>query len=83
MVFKILNYSKLEKIIGGALGNNLVRVRHSVGLTQEVLAFNLNISQSSISKYEKGVETPSIDFITDFVKFTGVSFEEVLLEEYD
>lgn len=48
MVFKILNYSKLEKIIGGALGNNLVRVRHSVGLTQEVLAFNLNIVKGSL-----------------------------------
>ncbi|MDR2065631.1 MAG: helix-turn-helix domain-containing protein [Prevotellaceae bacterium] len=36
------------------LGNNISIVRRSLGLTQEEVAFNLNISSTSYAKIERG-----------------------------
>ncbi|MDR0754013.1 MAG: helix-turn-helix domain-containing protein [Prevotellaceae bacterium] len=36
------------------LGNNISAVRRSLGLTQEEVAFNLNISSTSYAKIERG-----------------------------
>jgi transcriptional regulator with XRE-family HTH domain len=44
--FCIMNLKKL--------GNNIFIVRRSLGLTQEEVAFNLNISSTSYAKIERG-----------------------------
>lgn len=41
----------------------LKELRHEFKLTQDELAHQTNISQSAISMYEKGLQSPTIDVI--------------------
>lgn len=58
-------------------GGVLRACRERSGLNQEELAFNLNISQSDVSKFENNVKEPTISLLQAWINNTQSS--EVLV----
>ena len=51
-------------------GGILRACREKKGLTQEELAFELNINQSDVSKYESGSKEPTLSIVQSWVSNT-------------
>lgn len=60
------------------LGEKIAEQRKKLGLSQEELAEKLNISQKSISKYERGNRRPSYEVLTAMASLFGVSADYLL-----
>jgi transcriptional regulator with XRE-family HTH domain len=56
----------------------LSRLRKERGLTQRELAELLHISQTSVSKYERGAAEPDLEMVLAMADFFGVSTDEFL-----
>lgn len=65
------------------LGKNIAYLRKSHDLTQEKLAAVLNInSQALVSQYEHAKKALSLERISDFCSFFGVSLEDMLFKDF-
>ncbi len=60
------------------LGENIKRLRHEKGITQETLADFLSVSFQSVSRWERGESYPDITMLPLLSKFFGVSVDELL-----
>ncbi len=60
------------------LGENIKRLRHKKGITQETLAEFLSVSFQSVSRWERGESYPDITMLPLLSKFFGVSVDELL-----
>lgn len=63
--------------------NRLKEARKMSGLTQEQVAFELNVARSNISKYENGDISPSIKTIKDLIKLYKVDANYLFGSEDD
>ncbi len=64
-----------------SLGNRLLNLRKSKGLSQEDVAEKLNVSRQTISKWETDQSTPDFDKILPLCKMYGISSDELLTGE--
>ncbi|MDR0547362.1 MAG: helix-turn-helix domain-containing protein [Dysgonamonadaceae bacterium] len=53
-------------------GKKLLDLRRQKGLSQEQLAFDLNLSQSSISNYEAGTTSPDMEILSKIADYFKV-----------
>ena len=60
------------------LGEQIKRAREERRLTQEQLAEAMEISRQAVSKWEKGLSSPSTANLLALAKLYGVSVEELL-----
>lgn len=60
------------------LANRLVEFRKKFGYSQEELANQLNVSRQSISNWESGEVTPSIDYLKELAKIYNVSMDDLI-----
>lgn len=60
------------------VGNRIAEFRKRSGLTQDQLAEKIYVSRQLVSKWEKGIGTPSIDSLLDLCRVFDTSFEELL-----
>ena len=60
------------------LASNIRAERNRKGYTQFQLAEKINVSESSISLIERGLQTPSIFVILDIAKVLEVNINELL-----
>lgn len=60
------------------IGKRIAEQRNLHGLNQEELAVKLNISQKSISKYERGDRRPSYEVLVAMASLFGVSVDYLL-----
>lgn len=60
------------------IANRLVEFRKKFGYSQEGLANQLNVSRQSISNWESGEVTPSIDYLKALAKIYGVTMDELV-----
>ncbi len=60
------------------LANRLVEFRKKFGYSQEELGNQLNVSRQSISNWESGEVTPSIDYLKELAKIYGVSLDDLV-----
>lgn len=60
------------------LGEKILAIRKSRGLTQEQLAEQLNVTRQSVSKWESDQATPELDKIVELSKFFEVSVDYLL-----
>lgn len=54
----------------------LLRVRHN--MTQEDLAFYLSVSRETISKWERGIYIPSIEYLLLLSEIFNISLDDML-----
>ena len=59
------------------LGNFLAQLRNKKGLTQEQLAEMINVNYKTISKWECGNSTPSLDTLAQLCEIYDVSLYEM------
>ena len=65
------------------IGNLIFRLRKESCLTQLQLAEKLNISDKTVSKWERGLGSPDISLIADLSKIFSVDLENLLSGELD
>ena len=65
----------------GKIGRYIARKRQENGFTQESLAEELNISNRSISKWERGVCLPDSDNMAKLCKLFKISYNELFSGE--
>ncbi len=57
---------------------NLKAERYRKGVTQAELAERVDVSESTISLLERGLQTPSIFLVCDISKFLGIDINDLL-----
>ncbi len=57
---------------------NLKAERYRKGLTQSQLAEYINVSESTISLLERGLQTPSVFLVFDIAKILKIDINELL-----
>ena len=58
--------------------DNLRRLRHAKGLSQENLAYEADVNRSYMSRLEKGVSYPGLEIIGKLAAVLGVEPAELL-----
>ena len=62
-------------------GESLKFHRETSGLTQTELANQTGVSQESISRWEKGLVLPNIDYCVKLADFYGITLDELVGRE--
>lgn len=65
----------LDKVI---IGKNIAAYRKRRGISQKELAAMLNITSQSVSKWESGISSPTLDMICELSKVLDVSVDTLL-----
>ena len=65
------------------LSEKLYTLRRKQGLSQEMLAENLNCSRQVISKWENGTTTPDAEMLQKYSKIFGVSIDYLVKDDID
>lgn len=60
------------------LSDNIIRLRHEKKLTQEELADFMGVTKGSVSKWEKGINTPDILLLPRLAAFFDVTVDELI-----
>jgi transcriptional regulator with XRE-family HTH domain len=63
------------------LGKNIASWRNALGMTQEQLAFNLDVDQVTISRFERGATLPSLPTLNRLAHVLGVTMAQLLNEQ--
>lgn len=66
-----------------AFGNFIVKKRKECGLTQRELAERLFVTESAVSKWERGLSYPDITLVGDLCKVLGVTEHELITASED
>lgn len=64
-----------------AFSENLKRIRESKGLKQSDIAKGINVSDRTISMWERGKMIPSLDAAIKIASLLGVSLDELVEDE--
>ncbi len=59
----------------------LIKLRRQSGLSQEELAYKLNVTRQTVSKWELGQTTPEMDKLVSLSKIYGITLDELTSEE--
>ena len=65
-----------------AFSERLWKVRDEIGISQERLAEELNVSRQAVAKWESGVAMPDIDNLVRISVFFQVSLDYLLKENF-
>jgi len=65
----------------GRLGQNIMRWRKALGLTQDQLAFQLEVEPETISRFERGATLPSLSTLSRLAEILGATVAQLLGEE--
>ena len=60
------------------LSDNIIRLRHEKKLTQEELADFMGVTKASVSKWEKGINTPDILLLPQLATYFDVTVDELI-----
>lgn len=60
------------------LAKNVRRLRKSIGLSQEELAFECDIDRTYISKVERGIANPSLLILSKISVVLGVEIQDLI-----
>ena len=63
--------ARKRKFISTVFGNKLAQLRTSRNMTQIELGVELNVSGTAISRYECGLDEPSLDTVMKIARFFG------------
>jgi transcriptional regulator with XRE-family HTH domain len=74
-------YFEVRKVEKKTMGSFLAVLRKSKGMTQQDVAKSLNVSNKTISKWERGEGYPEITIIPAIAELFGVTADEILRGE--
>ena len=60
------------------LPENIIRLRHEKKLTQEELADFIGVTKASVSKWEKGINTPDLMLLPQLAAYFDVTVDELI-----
>ncbi len=60
------------------LPDNIIRLRHAKKLTQEELAHMIGVTKGSVSKWEKGINTPDVLLLPQLAALFDVTVDELI-----
>ena len=60
------------------LPDNIIRLRHEKKLTQEELADFMGVTKASVSKWEKGINTPDLLLLPQLAAYFDVTIDELI-----
>ncbi len=60
------------------LPENIIRLRHEKKLTQEELADFMGVTKASVSKWEKGINTPDLLLLPQLATYFNVTIDELI-----
>ncbi|KAA6302584.1 MAG: HTH-type transcriptional regulator Xre [Candidatus Ordinivivax streblomastigis] len=63
------------------IGKKLLDLRKQKGLSQEELAFDLKVSQSSISNYEAGFTVPDLEILKRIAEYFHVPVQNLISDD--
>ena len=63
---------------GNNLGNSIKTLRMAKGITQEELAYRINVSKATVSAYENGSRLPSYDVLIKLARLFHVTTDNLL-----
>lgn len=69
-----------KKNIKTIIGNNIMRLRQASGMTQIQLAEQLNYSDKTVSKWERGEGLPDITVLIELTNIFGVTLDYITVE---
>ena len=55
-------------------------MRQAAGLTQAELAAKINVNQTAVSQWERGIALPSCDKLTEIVDALGCSIDDLFVK---
>ena len=64
-------------------GKFVIRKRKEKGLTQRELAEKLYVTESAVSKWERGISYPDISLVSDLCEILGISEHELVTASED
>jgi len=64
-----------------SIASRLLELRKSKGLSQEDLATDLNISQSTISNYEHGISKPDVETLKKYASYFQIPLNELFADD--
>ena len=73
---KIQKYIKSKK----ELGENLKKARIKLGISQDIVAKLTNLSRSSISYYESGVNLPNIFILIKLMQIYKITINDLIFK---
>lgn len=65
------------------IGQLILQLRNEKGLTQKEVAEALNISDKTVSKWERGLGCPDVSLLRELSQLFGVTVEKILLGTLD
>ena len=65
------------------VGNLIYTLRTEKGMTQKALANAMNISDRTISKWERGAGCPDVSLLRELSDILGVNIEKILLGDLE
>ena len=60
------------------VGNLIMTLRKEKGMTQKALADKMNLSDRTISKWERGIGCPDVSLLHELSDILGVNIENIL-----
>jgi DNA-binding XRE family transcriptional regulator len=73
----LVTYQRSSAAANAKLGNNLARLRNSIGLSQAKMAERLGISLRHFQRVESGESAPSIPLLIDLHKIFKTTWDEL------
>jgi len=78
-----IQYEKLDLVTKGeniypVICENMKEIRMQKRITQQKMAIEMCIDQSTLSKYESGLRTPDLNYIFQFCESFNISIEYLL-----
>jgi transcriptional regulator with XRE-family HTH domain len=79
----IYTYQEVSIMDSGRVGKLLLALRREKGMTQKELADNMNLSDRTISKWERGMGCPDVSLLKELSQIFGVNIEKILTGDLD
>lgn len=82
MLFGMTNMVDMHRSgLAGRLGQNIMRWRKALGLTQDQLALRIEVEPETISRFERGATLPSLTTLASLAEVLGATMAQLLDEE--
>ncbi len=62
------------------LGENILRLRRDLGITQEALAERLGVTSAAVSKWERQLSCPDISLLPQMAEIFGVTIDDLFVK---